>query len=235
MGGELDHVQRAVGDVRDSLPGRVDARLRDGACGWHQGGERRRAGLVGLVGLAGLVGFAGSQDPELAVERERDRAAAVVGRVGDDAGRQLADSLAADSLGLGDLARPDVPGRGRVGQQLLAGVAGQVEEPQAADGILTAVGPQEQDAPAVGGDGHGARDPEGEAPRPGELAGKFVENHRHNLPQTSPPLRRLGAAVGAAVRATGSLSPPRRPTRLARGPGWGCRGRRWRGSGRSSG
>ena len=42
---------------------------------------------------------------------------------------------------------------------VVAVAVGQVEEPQAADGILTAAGPQEQDAPAVGRDGHGARDP----------------------------------------------------------------------------
>jgi len=172
--GQLGHVQRAAGDVGHALPRRVDPRVRHRARGRHQLGNAGR--------LARVV--ADAQHPQPSVQREHGRPAVRVSRVGHDPSRELTFPFPPNALGLGHIARTEVPRRRRIGEKPLASspAVGQVKPPEAGDRVLTAPGAEEQHPPAIPRDRHRARNAEREAPGTGQLAGEVVNRHPSTLP-----------------------------------------------------
>ena len=198
--GQLGDMQRAVTDVGDPLPGRIKPRLDDRSCGRDQPRNDARRLLVGGHG----------QDPELPVQRESHRLGGCVGRVGDDARGQLASPFPPYALSLRHLAAALVPGRSRVGQHLLGPAAAQIQQPQAAHGILAAPGAQEQHPAAVSRDRRRARHAEGEVPGPGELPGELVDVH--------PAAQSSGQLVRSSPRGSSTTWPgPSVPPKIITG------------------
>jgi hypothetical protein len=191
--GQLGHVQRAVRDVGHALPRRVDPRVRRRARGRHRFRDAgRRAEVV-----------ADPQHPQPPVQREHDRPAVRVGRVGHDPGRGLACPLPPDALGLGHIARTGVPRRRRIGEKPLASsrTVGQVQPPQAGYRVFTAPSAEEQHPPAVPADRHRARNAEREAPRAGQLLEEVVDHHASTLPRGPTATRQVKRSQDAGCPA----------------------------------
>ena len=204
--GQLGHVQRAVRDVGHALPRRVDPRVRRRARGRHRFRDAgRRARVV-----------ADAQHPQPPVQREHDRPAGRVGRVGHDPGRALACPLPPDALSLGHIARTEVPRRRRIGQKPLTDSAavpravGQVQPPQARDRVFTAPGAEKQHAPAIPGDRHRVRNAKREVPSAGQLPGEVVDRHASTLPRGPAAAPRVNRSPDAGSAAQVTVQPPRR-------------------------
>ncbi len=203
--GQLGHAQRAAGDVGHALPRRVDPRVRHRARGRHR---FRDAGRLARV-------VADAQHPQPPVQREHDRPAVRVGRVGHDPGCALACSFPPDALGLGHIARTEVPRRRRIGDKPLTSspAVGQVQPPEARDWVFTAPSTEKQHPLAVPRDRHRARNTEREAPRAGQLPGKVIDRHASTLPcgPTATRLVNRSQDVGCATQVAAQLPRCRQP------------------------
>lgn len=138
------------------------------------------------------------------VQREHDRLAGRVGRVGHDPGCEL---------GLWRITRTKVPRRRRIGEKPFATspavsfIICQVQPPEARDRIFSAATTQEQHPPAIAGDRHRARDAERESPSAGQLPGGSRLSPRLHSATRPPPHDRL---TGRDTSTTGVRGQARR-------------------------
>ena len=154
--------ERAVADVGEPPSGRVGAGVQRRGPGRH---------LVSRAPLA-CTGAGERHRVHLAGQREDGHRDRLVGRVGHDPARLLPDPLAP-----GPLLRRQVvlvgAERPRVGDQAFL-PARHVQRPQARHRVGAALGTQEDDPGAVGGDAERAGNPEAEPPRAGLLPGEAL-------------------------------------------------------------
>lgn len=162
-----DDAERAVADVRDVLAGRVGPRVDH----TFRGGQ-----------LAAAVPVHEVRGPQRAAQRERREPDVGVGRVPDHAASRLPRALPA-----GAFLRRQVGVRVRVGGEEQAfGAGGDFVRPQAGARVRAAVGSEEHDAVAVGGDREGFGMAEGEAAGLGDLFDQLVGGHEGGVSQLAP-------------------------------------------------
>ena len=172
---QIGHPQRALADVRQPPPGRVQAWIQRGRARGHLAGPRISLRRTGRAAARAVTGQRHRE--HAAGQREGGHGDVPVGRVGHDAAGLLPDPLAPGPFLRRQVLLPGAVAvraeRPRVGgQPFLPG--GHVQHPQARHRIGAALGPQVDDPVAVRRDAEGARHPEAEPPGSGLLPGKAL-------------------------------------------------------------